>query len=79
MQLHAWLEAQGKTQSEFAADIGCAISTISRLCALCIGRDDDLKRRVYIATRGAVTPNDFYDLPELPGPSGAAEGAGAGE
>jgi hypothetical protein len=25
----------------------------------------DLMRRIYALTRGAVTPNDFYDLPAI--------------
>lgn len=81
MRIAEWRKEQGQTQQQLADQLQTAQSWI----ALIERAHDpkvpapDLMRRIYALTRGAVTPNDFYDLPaidqlELPdmAPAGSA-------
>lgn len=65
MKLKAWRLTQGMTQSELADAICVRTSAVSRY-----ERDrvpePDIVARIYAVTQGAVTPGDFYDLPDLP-------------
>jgi len=71
MRLAEWRIEQGLTQSELAARLGCDQSYISLIER---STDPQTPRRhwmlkIYRLTRGAVTPNDFYDLPDLNQPA----------
>lgn len=60
--LGAWLYANKMTLRDFGLVVGSDKSSLSQICSgLTIPRKD-LMRRIYIATHGAVQPNDFYDL-----------------
>jgi transcriptional regulator with XRE-family HTH domain len=66
MKLHRWLELTGMTQAELAALVGCSKSTINR--HLKHGRvlDPKVIVRVFFIAMGAVRPDDFYDLENMP-------------
>jgi transcriptional regulator with XRE-family HTH domain len=81
VRLAEWRKQQGWKQEELASALGCTqpfISEIERATAPKIpGRCWMLK--IWQLTRGAVAPNDFYDLPpigqlELPIEDGAEPG-----
>jgi transcriptional regulator with XRE-family HTH domain len=67
VRLAEWRKLQGWKQDELAGELGCTqpfISEIERASAPKIpGRAWMVK--IYQLTRGAVTPNDFYDLPPI--------------
>lgn len=67
MRLAEWRKQEGYTQQRLADELETAQSWIAL-----IERSNDAKvpapelmRRIYRLTRGAVTPNDFYDLPAI--------------
>lgn len=66
LQLGDYLRETGQSAASFARSLGLDPSTLS----LAINRKTiPLKENVeaiYVATNGAVEPNDFYDLPALP-------------
>ena len=64
MKLIEWRTAQGLTQAEVAKLIAVAAPTISSW--ECGGKKPGAKsvQRIFDISNGAVTPNDFYDLPE---------------
>ncbi len=62
MKLKAYLDKPRKkrlTMSAFAEIIDRDVSTVSRICAGQIRPDWATMDRVFIATGGKVTPNDF--------------------
>lgn len=64
--LGAWLYENRVTLHDFGKIVG---SNKASLSCICSGRTiprKDLMQRVYVATHGAVQPNDFYELPPLP-------------
>lgn len=70
MRLREWIDQEGLTFSAFGRKIGVGTRTVSRYCLPFDSkyrRVPDLRRMtsIYIATAGAVTPNDFHDLPDL--------------
>lgn len=62
MRLKDYLKAAGMTRAEFAKMVGCEQPTVSRYLR---GRvpAPEVMARIVAATNGAVTPNDFYNLP----------------
>ena len=66
MKLHRWLELTGMTQAELSALVGSYASTINR--HLKHGRvlDPKVIVRIFFITMGAVRPDDFYDLENVP-------------
>lgn len=67
MRLAEWRIGQGLTQAELAEKLGCEQSFISQIER---AADPMIPRRrwmlaIYRFTFGAVTPNDFYNLPVL--------------
>lgn len=67
MRLAEWRKQEGYTQQQLADRLDTAQSWI----ALCERANDpkvpapDLMKRIWLLSRGAVTPNDFYDLPPI--------------
>jgi DNA-binding transcriptional regulator YiaG len=70
--LKAWRTAQAVPVPELAAQIGCARQTwYSWERGTSIPQSDQMVRIVEM-TAGQVTPNDFYDLPDLGAPQQVA-------
>lgn len=71
MRLRDWLIEQGLALGSAAALFGVRSNETVRRYALPAGDADnrmpeyDTMRRIYVATGGRVTPNDFYDLEAL--------------
>lgn len=68
MRLADWRKAEGLKQSELADRIGVTQASISYLeRARCRPQipSHELMVRIYRLSKGAVAPNDFYDLPDL--------------
>jgi transcriptional regulator with XRE-family HTH domain len=67
VRLAEWRKQQGWTQDELAGQLDCSqsfVSLIERATDPQIpGRDWMVK--IYQLTRGAVAPNDFYELPPI--------------
>lgn len=68
MRLATWRKAQKMTQGELAAQLGCSQPYVSQ-----IERAKDpivpgaaVMVEIFELTRGAVQPNDFFELPTLP-------------
>ncbi len=75
--LDRWREAQGLSYTGLAALLEITQPAASRYCHGDRVPKPILMVRIYLATGGRVTPNDFYDLPRLPArawraPAGAA-------
>jgi transcriptional regulator with XRE-family HTH domain len=72
MRLAEWRKQEGYDQQQLADALGITQPTVSyleRSPDRAIGKPQvpkpDLMRRIWTLTRGAVTPNDFYDLPPI--------------
>lgn len=72
MKLAEWRKQEGYDQQQLADALGVtqpSISYLERSADRAFGKPQvpkpDLMRRIYALTRGAVTPNDFYDLPSI--------------
>lgn len=63
VKLSDWRREQGWTQQQLADALDCTISTVARYEAGTRDPEPLTKERIFILTRGAVEPNDFYDLP----------------
>ncbi len=67
MKLSKWLTANRTSNRDFATRIGVAPTTVRRYLGgdMPWGRLPDRASMVsiYVATRGEVTPNDFFDMP----------------
>lgn len=76
MKLAEWKSQNGHTDESLAALIGdCSASSIQKwLRGERIPREEQMLR-IFEVTKGDVTPNDFYQLPEGPA-SQPAEVAG---
>lgn len=72
MKLEDFLKTNEITKQAFAERIGVAPSTITRLLTGKHVPDRATMNAIIAATDGAVTPNDFFDLPDS-----ATEQAGA--
>lgn len=66
MELQQYLREHNVKPSDFAQEIGVRRGAIWRYGQ---GRipSPEIMVRIYYATNGAVTPNDFYDLGPTPG------------
>ena len=66
MRLVEWRKSEGLTQDELADLFGCTQPVISALerTGNSVPRPD-LMLKIYRKTFGAVSPNDFYNLPVL--------------
>jgi len=76
MTLHEYLASRGMKPSAFAAEIGVAPSTISRVLSGERTPGLDLLRLIRDKTHGQVTPNDFLE-PFLPSETSARGEAAA--
>jgi DNA-binding XRE family transcriptional regulator len=67
MRLAEWRKQEGYNQQQLADALGVTQPTISYVERANDPQmpQPDLMRRIYALTRGAVTPNDFYDLPPI--------------
>ena len=59
MRLEQYLSAHKLTQQEFASRVGITQSRVSRILSGSRGMPHRLLQRIYEATEGAVTPNDW--------------------
>jgi hypothetical protein len=71
MQWIGWVRAEKLSWAEAGRRIGVTTSEARQFGISRIPRKRTM-RRIYLATGGQVTPNDFYDLPELPADVGEA-------
>lgn len=62
MKLLDYLREKGLTQQQFGDLIGRSQQAVARYCAARVP-DSDTMKLILAASGGAVTPNDFYDLP----------------
>lgn len=70
MNIDSYIRSNGITATEFATRCGISPSNISKYRAGKLIPTQDVMRRIYDATGGAVTANDFYGLaPESHDPS----------
>lgn len=83
MDLAAYLAQTGKTYQGFAREIGIEnAGTVRRYCLPADHPDrripnEDIMPRIYRATGGKVTPNDFYNLKAAAAPPPPAREAAA--
>lgn len=63
MRLKDWRIANNVTLAQLADELNVAVSTIVRWENGERDPDRAAKERIFLATRGAVEPNDFYDMP----------------
>lgn len=63
MRLQDYLTKTGMTQTAFADLLGVKQATISRYLSGARKPEPDLMVRIFEATRGSVSPNDFFDVP----------------
>lgn len=62
MRLQTYLKLRELTDAQFAAMVGRDRSTVTKWRNGKIWPDGAAMRRIFEATAGAVTPNDFMDL-----------------
>lgn len=62
MTLTDYLAQPGKTATELAEATNSAVSTITRAARGDITPSGELMRKIFEATSGAVTPNDFFGI-----------------
>lgn len=75
MTLTDYLAQPGRTATELAAKTGFSVSTVTRAAKGEISPSADLMRKIFEATEGDVTPNDFFGItaePEAPASQAAA-------
>lgn len=63
MKLQNYLALNAVKQKDFAARIGENQTCVNRYCLGQRIPRPDVMRKIFDATNGAVTPNDFFDLP----------------
>lgn len=62
MKISTYIKQNNLSQVAFAALIGVSPQAINTFCnEQRIPRPDSM-RKIFIATKGQVTPNDFYDI-----------------
>lgn len=66
MKLHAYLATHGCPAVEFGRRLGVSKASVSRYASGERIPAPDVMRRIVVETHGAVTANDFYDLPVVP-------------
>ena len=72
-RLKRYIQEAGLTEAGFGSLIGKPQQTVHAYASgTRIPRKAEMQR-IYAVTAGAVQPNDFYDLPDLPTESAPAE------
>lgn len=66
MRFANWLSLNGHTPASFAKLRGWSRVRVGRYASGARVPDKTAMREIYLTTNGQVTPNDFYDLPEIP-------------
>jgi transcriptional regulator with XRE-family HTH domain len=66
MRLRDWIAAQELSFAELGRSIGVTTSEARRFALGERTPRQPTMHRIYLATAGQVTPNDFYNLPPLP-------------
>ena len=72
MQIATYLRDRKLTLAAFASQIGVHPRAVHRYVHGRRTPEREIMRRIVDATNGAVTPNDFFDLPDTPPPSDIA-------
>ena len=67
MKLRDWLKSKKMSQAELAKQIRMDQSAISLLCNGRAWPTAETARRIAIATKGEVLPNDFFDFDFMEG------------
>jgi transcriptional regulator with XRE-family HTH domain len=62
MTLKDYLAREGNTATKLADEAGVSVSTITRAAEGATMPSRDLMGKIFKATDGAVTPNDFYGI-----------------
>jgi hypothetical protein len=75
MRFAEWVKTEGWSWAAAAREIGAANATAARRLAHGTLPKPVQISRIYLRSGGQVTPNDFYDLPALPGGIDAKEAA----
>lgn len=65
MKLQAYLTSRDCPAREFGRRLGVSPAAVARYAAGKRIPAPDVMRRIVVETDGAVTPNDFYDLPPV--------------
>ena len=65
MKLNEFLALNAVKQKDFAARIDERATAINKYCLGQRIPRPDVMRKIFDATNGAVTPNDFFDLPDI--------------
>jgi DNA-binding transcriptional regulator YdaS (Cro superfamily) len=65
MKLSKYLSQAAVSEAEFAKSIGVASASVNRYCQGERVPEPTIMRKIYKATHGAVTANDFFNLPAL--------------
>lgn len=66
MKLQEYLEFKKIKQAAFAKLVGVSAQNITRYARGQRIPDDQIMPLIFLATDGAVSPNDFYNLPPKP-------------
>ncbi|MGR0185537.1 hypothetical protein [Azospirillum aestuarii] len=64
MNLSSYIKDRGLTDEQFGQEAGLHKSAVSRYRRGLVKPGWTAMTRMYVATKGAVTPNDFFVLPQ---------------
>lgn len=65
MKLAHWMERERKSDDDMAAEISRSRTTVSRIRRELIRPDWETMERIFEATNGEVTPNDYFTATEV--------------
>ncbi len=65
MKLESWRIKEGLSIQDLAERIGESYETTRRYITGCRRPQAAQMTKIYVVTGGAVTPNDFHELPDL--------------
>ena len=68
MRLDEYISNIGLTQAAFAREINESPQTIGRYVKGVRIPEEDAMKKIFFATNGKVTANDFYNLPSIKKP-----------
>jgi 3,4-dihydroxy 2-butanone 4-phosphate synthase/GTP cyclohydrolase II len=64
MLLALWLQREGEQRSRFAARIGISPGYVTQLCDGVVWPGREIAEKIFAATSGEVTPEDFFRVDE---------------